>query len=236
MMLCETLISLASPISRFIVIGLYWFTQPLSSFCLESPKCVYTQFTSCVTTSLVQFLGSTHGVYAILLTSLLGLLLLNHSGPWQIVHVSSVVGQQKPRYSNSVVSGPLNRGGIRASKTTNQEKQPDCFSTHTQDPITNSLGKFPRWQPPPNKLMAPLLLHVGQGNETRERDSIFAPGANSGHGPLTVPSLWIQLTPPHYKTSYQDLATSWRILSSYEKNVVYQLCRIWQNIVSHSAL
>lgn len=84
-----------------------------------------------------------------------------------------------------MVGRQLNYGHIRTSKTASLERQPDCFSTHIQDPITNSLCKFPRWQPAPNRLMAPLLLYVGQGNETREH-SICATAASSGHGPLTV--------------------------------------------------
>lgn len=86
-------------------------------------------------------------------------------------YYSCVLGRKataakKPRYSSAQwLVGSWITVTSEPGKTTSLERQPDCFSTHTQDPITNSLCKFPWWQPAPNKLMAPLLLYVGQGNQ-----------------------------------------------------------------------
>lgn len=159
----------------------------------------------------------------------------NCRGPWPVVHVSSAVGQQKQRSQNTVilvVGRQLYHGHIRASKTASQERQPDCFSTHTQDPITNSLCKFPD----DSRLLISWWPHCfciwAKATKPENAQSVLPVPAQAM---ALLPCLWIQLTSPHYYNSYLDLATCRRILSSHE-NIVYQLCDIIQNIVGHSAL
>lgn len=82
--------------------------------------------------------------------------------------------------------------------------------------------------------MAPLLLYVGQGNETREH-SICATGASSGHGPLTI-----SLDPTYPLTILLEQLSGFGYMQKNpfkpRENVVYHLCSKILNIVSHSAL
>ncbi len=62
--------------------------------------------------------------------------------------------------------------------------------------------------------MAPLLLYVGQGNETREAQSVLPVPAQAV---ALWPSLQDQLTTTYYDTL--ELATCSRIISHHENSI-----------------